>query len=458
MRAAAADTELAQEARLLEAASPNARALLASSLVSLIIIAGCTPAQTKGEGEGGGTKDREIASLKAQLDEQTRARGSAEAQLEDSRRENVRVGRELQATRETADASHKEARAAEEMLLAQGNRFKKVEEGLRKTIADLTNPNDTAPVGSIMVADSPEPRGNSLARLKPLDQDAPVALVEGQEPVSRREFMEWLFYNFVHERLDQYLNYVLVHREAKKLGVVVTDDEVERAATEHLIAISKEAGGDGPLNKKLVENGLTQENILDVLRVNARTTATISKLCFAWRKTPDGKKHMDEKLRDVYLQQYGPKASVRHLYIPMRPGSPEEEWKGVTDLARGFTKQLEAGEDPKKITANAEKDFKRQVIYDARPFTKLTAARFPEIDKAVFEGETGKYQEPVRSALGVSVLYVDNRTAAVASFEEKRAQLELDLVKPDTLSPGEEQQLYADLRAKAKIEKKVDFK
>jgi hypothetical protein len=402
--------------------------------------------------------DAEVRDLKAQLDESAKARRDAEARVEDVKRELERKQKELAASRETTVAAQNEARLSLQMIQAQRDRYEKRLEAIYSATSSnsKTAPADGQEAAVSSSSASGPMTGSSIARIEPIDPDQPVALVDG-EPVSRRELMEWLYANEALSQLDTYLNFVLVHREAKRLGVEVTKDEAENAALEQLALASKQAGGDDALDKMLAEKNLNRESLLDVLRANARSTALVTRLCRYRRETKEGKERLEAKAREVFETSFGEKVEARHLFIQVAPGTSDEEWSGILDLAKKTRAQLAAGEDWATVAKNLQMN-KHRAVFKREFYSKGQIMGVAELEKTLFGGGVAdkELSEPIRWKGGVSILLVENRIPSKVTFEEKRDLLMKDLDKPE-IQPEEPELLYQELRAKAKIEKKLEL-
>jgi hypothetical protein len=429
-----------------------------------LVLAGCGSTPKPDSGAGGKTSPDEVKSAHAERDEALRQKKAAEDSSLDLRRELERVKRELDASRETASKSEAEARLSQDMLVQQKKLYdqRMAEVLAQRPRSDGGTPEATAPVDTRAPVATPagEKIPSTAARFHPIDLGVSVATVDG-EPVSRREFVEALYYNYANTYLDTYLSFVLVHREARRVGISVSDAEAERDALEGLARVVAEAGGDGALDEKLEQMGITREALLSVLRANGRTTATMKKLCLYERGTPEGKARLEKKVRESYDRTFGEKADARHLFIPLKPETTEEAWQDVLNVAKELKKQLETGADWAAVAKQAREKLKLQVRTERQVYSRASFTAYSELDRAaleraVFEGKEGEVSDPVRWKGGVSLIRVERHIPPEATFEEKKALIAEDLTKAE-ITPDEPEALIHELREKAKIEKHLEL-
>src|SRR5581483_6815734 len=142
---------------------------------------------------------------------------------------------------------------------------------------------------------------------------------------------------------DNYLDWVVLHKEGQRLGLTVTDDEAEKDAMENLAKVVREKGGEDKFNESLEQAGISQDAVLWVLRAQGRNTVMARRVCVAERETPEGRARFAVKVREAYERGFGEKVDARHFFIPVKAGTPEEgpgSWADVVNLAKDLRNQL----------------------------------------------------------------------------------------------------------------------
>jgi foldase protein PrsA len=380
--------------------------------------------------------------------EERTKRVAVEAKLEDAVRERDRLKRELEASRETASANDTAARAAQQLLLDQQKRIKELQ--LRAGTADQPG---TPPVARTNDA---APTLSSLARRRPIDLRSTIALVDG-EPVSRLELVEALYRTYAAQYWPSYVSVVVVEREAKRLGIDVTELECDQLAEQKLAELSAQQGGDDKFAAQLEKQGFTMAEARAVYRAQTRTALLIERLVRYERGTPAGKDAFEKRVRDSYEKTFGEKVQARHIYVKVMPGSPEEEWKLAEKRATALHSRLKAGEEFEKL-ARAESDDQASKSRggDLGLFGKSQFAQLPELNKLLFEMPVGFVSGPIRSAAGFHIVQITKKEPAEKRFDDVREKIAKG-IETEGVTQEENDALLNRLKSTAKIEKKLEF-
>ncbi|HZU96096.1 MAG TPA: peptidylprolyl isomerase [Planctomycetota bacterium] len=428
-------------------------------IISSCFLAACSSTPPEKNEPRKPDNDEEVRKARLETEEAVRNRKEAEAKLEDTVRELERARKELAASRDTTSATATEARLSQDLLMSQRKAYEQkiafyknllAQQGTRQVVggaapqAPAAAPDDAA-VSSAAPA-QPEKKGG-------IDLDVPVAFVDG-DAITRREFAEWLLVSEAGERLDKFIDFYLVRREAKRQAIDSNEQEEESFVLTNLAKVTAQAGGEKELDKKLAQAGTSRDALLDSLRFNARSCVLVTKLCLLERNTKEGKARREELARQAYEKQFGEHVEASMLFLKVAPDTPEDEVKQALELARKEREQLVVGEDWKKVAAQS-KAYPAQT--DRGIYSHAELAQFPELERAIFTGTPGEVGEPVRWKFGISIVRVERKIPAQSKFEDVKVAILADIEKPEP-TKEEQEALYSRLRKTAKIEKRIDPK
>jgi foldase protein PrsA len=388
--------------------------------------------------------------------EERTKRLAAEARAEASQRELDRLKRELEASRETARANDQTSRVATQLLKDQNERIHGLE-------MDLAAARGTAPVGTeVPAAASKEkaaqpsvPIPPALARHHALDLDKPVAFVDG-DPISRREFVEALYRTYGNDYLNTFVNLVLIERESRRLAIDVTPPEEDLFIDTQLAEIVKKAGGDEAFQKKVEAQGLSVAGVRSALKVHARAELLIEKLAHFSRGTPEGKEAFEKRVRQEYDKLYGEKVQARHIFVKGEATASRRDLELAEQRVRALHKRIVDGEDFERVAKEASDDVQSKSRGgDLGLFGRSQFEALPELNKVFFEMPIGEVSSPVRTEVGFHIVQVVKHVPAEKTFDASRAGIAANL-EAEGLTGEENNALIARLRAKAKIERKME--
>jgi parvulin-like peptidyl-prolyl isomerase len=428
--------------------APEAHLPRRESILIIALAIGCASSPPPQQQGPTSKKDPELEQARRDAEDAKRGRVEAEAKLEDSRREGERVKRELQASRETATATDGEARISQELLLKQ-KKYYEAKLALYKDLLGGKVPDDAA-IASATATDA------APARKPTIDPDAPVAIVDG-EPVARRELMEWLFLTQAPASIDTFLDAYLAQREARRLGIAVTDAEAEAFALTKLALIEQNAGGREKLDQELAKSNMTRDMLGDVLRANAKERALIEKLCLQDRTTKDYERRLETRAKQVYEKQYGERVDVMHLLMRLPADATEDVVQSALEAARKRREQLVQGEDWQKVAKDMTAGSGLPAQAQEKTYSRGDLAGAPEVEKLFFDTPEGEISPPTRLKGGIGIVKVVRRLPPQRTFDEVKEQLVGELKKPE-VEEEELKALSARLREHAKIEKKLELK
>ncbi len=423
------------------------------SLVFIALLAGCASSSSSASPPAARAEDAEVKRAKLEAEEASRGRREAEARLEDSQREVDRLRKELAASRETKDATASEARLSQDLLVKQAKTYEAKIAFYKNLLAQSGTkaPDDAAIAPTASPAPGAEP-GRATFEL-----DAPVAVVDG-ETFTRRDLVEFLYFSQGPSALDPFIDTVLAEREAKRLGIEVTDEEIKVRALKNLSQLVKQYGGEAKLDEKLAASGLTRELLVDMLRVNERRAVHLEKLCLLDRAGKEHKDRQELKARQSYELAFGEKVFAKHFFIAVPEGVSDEEVKGAMKSAEKARARLVEGETWNKVAQDMGSTTRYQVHADSKEYSHAYFTQWPDLDALFFKTPDGEVSAPLRTKLGISIVQIEKRTKASATWEEKRAKIHEDLAAKQEVTEDELRAVTARLRSKAKIEKKLELK
>lgn len=419
----------------------------ASYLIIICALAGCSngpaPAPTPS------ADDQARRQHEAEIAEERTKRLAAEGRAEAAERERDRVKRELDFSRETSKANDNTSRVATKLLMEQAEKIRKLE-----TENAALRGGAPAPVGSATPAQPSVPIPSQFAR-RGLDLDRPVAVIDG-EPVSTRDFVEALYRTYGLSYLTTFENLVLVEREARRLVIDVSPAEEDLFVDSQLAGIARDNGGDEAFQKKVESQGMTIADVRGVLKANARHSLLIEKLARHARVTPEGKEAFEKRVRAEYEKHFGEKVQARDIYVRVEPTAPAKEWELAEKRARALHKRLVDGEDFERVAKeSSDEPRSKSRGGDLGTFGRSQYAQLPELNKVLFDMPVGEVSAPVKTEVGFHIVQVVKHVPAEKTFESAR-QFLADRLEAEGLTNEENDALIATLRARAKIEKKME--
>jgi parvulin-like peptidyl-prolyl isomerase len=133
-----------------------------------------------------------------------------------------------------------------------------------------------------------------------------VAVYNGQTPITREDFGEFLIARYGGEQIESFVNHRIIDKECRARGIVVTPEEIETALAEDL----KRMGG---VDLKVFEKevlGPYNKNILEWREDVIRPRLLLTKLC------RDGVRVTEEDLKQAFQAEYGEKLEGRMILWP----------------------------------------------------------------------------------------------------------------------------------------------
>ncbi len=203
-----------------------------------------------------------------------------------------------------------------------------------------------------------------------------VAKIDG-EKITRTQYLEFLYLCFAQSRLPDLIEYRMLEKEAKRLGVLPSQEEVEKEVKKEKDKMLRENfhGNKALMEKNLLSRGYTLEEMENWIRFDVRKRILQERIIKAQRKvTPEDIKR---KFEDIYGLD-GERVIVRHIQVLAAPFVEEELKKGKT-MDKINMKDIE-----KKCLEKARRMRKR---LEKEPFWKVCVEESDDPLARAFKGD-----------------------------------------------------------------------
>jgi len=244
-----------------------------------------------------------------------------------------------------------------------------------------------------------------------------VAIVNG-EKITRKELADELIATFGRAALDNLIMRKLVEQEARKRGITVSDEEVEKALDEEVkrgIEQYIKAYNLGDMEgfaRYVEERGGTVEEakrqFREKLRAGVRATVLADKILRQMVTVSP------EEVREEYEKRYGTQIIARQIVLPTRRDAEEvlEKLKAGADFA------LLAREYSIDVATRAKGG-------QMRPLTLNS-----ELGKAVADVPEGELSSIIKTGYGYHIIQVlERRESKGVPFEKVAPELKEEIVK-----------------------------
>lgn len=258
-------------------------------------------------------------------------------------------------------------------------------------------------------AATPAPTPTAVAE----DYARPVAYVNGNQPITRRDLGEFLMARGGADKIDLLINKIIIENEAKRLGITVTETEMEAAFLTDLEGLSDGGIKKGDFVNIVLPkyNKTLYEWMEDVIRPRLLLTKMIT-----------GKIQVSEE--DITIQferEFGEKREVQIIMWPK--GDDPKTLTAIWEKIRGDQKEFDS---VARQMANPSLAASAGRI---KPISKHTYAEDNVIEKTAFDLKVGevshilqtKQGHVVMKLLGVIPPVKDVDRAAVRARHVKQA-------------------------------------
>ena len=242
----------------------------------------------------------------------------------------------------------------------------------------------TAALAQPPATQPPAPTPTAVAE----DYGRPVAYINGNQPITRRDLGEFLMARGGADKIDLLINKIIIENEAKRLNITVTETEMEAAFLLDLEGLTDGGVKKGDFVNVVLPkyNKTLYEWMEDVIRPRLLLTKMIS----------GGIKVTDDEVQVQFEREYGEKRQVQIIMWPK-------------------------GDDPKAILATYEKIRGSQVEFDnaarqqanpalaaalgkIKPISRHMYAQDPIIEKVGFELTAGQLSQVLETSQGYVVM------------------------------------------------------
>jgi parvulin-like peptidyl-prolyl isomerase len=301
--------------------------------------------------------------------------------------------------------------------------------------------------GAILVLAAALPaRAGSDAPAAPTGDAAVIATVDGV-PITRGEYKEFLVRTYGESALEVMINEMLVRREAKKAGIVVTPQD-EKDWIEERLRDMEESGNPA-------YQGIDKDELRRQYAPHAGIGALIEKVV-KWRRTSS-----DEALKREYDLRFGERRRARHILFQVKqgpdgkpdPAALAAAKKRADETYADLKKGADFGEVAKKVS---EDPGSRPEGGELPEFAR--ADMVPEFADKAFSLKEGEISEPVLSQFGWHIIQVTKVIPPAKPLDDAtKAELRQEAAKRP-LDDQEVRRFLKDIRDAAKVEKAPDVR
>ncbi|MFW6065280.1 MAG: peptidylprolyl isomerase [Planctomycetota bacterium] len=288
----------------------------------------------------------------------------------------------------------------------------------------------------------PEPTPPTEATTRPeaetLPQSQVMARVNGK-PIYMDELTELLIHDHGLSLAQQLIANELVRQEARKQGVTITEDDVNRQEERMLERAFGEVEGKQQ-RQRLLRQFLNRRGISENLwRLIVRRQAMLDKLA------EQDLEISEDELRKAFGEQYGRKVVVRHIQTP----TLEEAQEIIEKLRQGadFAELAEAESTNPSADEGGLLPAIGKDTENVPPAIRSTALAMEEV---------GELSEPVQSGTAFHVLKLEREVPPEdVEFDDVRDELETELRERARSQAG--QQLFHQMMLEARQDDTIEF-
>lgn len=250
---------------------------------------------------------------------------------------------------------------------------------------------------------------------------------------------------FYSEALDQIIAGILLHEEAKALGIAASDEELDaeiakaKAAYDSEEAFLRGLAQQGVSQTSLRTDLARQTSIQKIIHVVVRPTVTVTE--------EEARAFYDQNLERMELPQ---RVRVRHLMAGKQPGATTAEKVTAQAQAETWLEQLEQGADFATLAKESGDEGTRETGGELPWLTR--GQTLPEFDSVAFGLEPGERSEIVETDQGFHIIEsLERMSAHTATFESVRESIESAIAQESL--PAAVMRRVEQLRASADIER-----
>lgn len=311
-----------------------------------------------------------------------------------------------------------------------------------------------AVVLSPLSAQNADAQNDDAAKARTPTSTLPVGVlgrVDGQE-ITVEDYSRFLYVYFAQSKLHDLISRILTEREAARLGVSISAEDVENEVKERLEStrVGIYRGEQERMEEDLRRRGMTLEDYKARLQQAAAYELLRDACLLATRTVTDAE--VRRRFAEVYGED-GVRHELRHLMIAAPSDQKDAQ---AVETARGkaaeILKELRAGVDFVEMVRKHSED----------PFSQKNDGRIPayragsfgdDFHRAVIGlDDKNRISRVVRSNRGFHIVYLVRKL--VTSFDEKRSEVKEELEKRRPTA-GDRDAFLKTLRGRAKIETRL---
>ncbi len=281
----------------------------------------------------------------------------------------------------------------------------------------------------------------------------------GGKDITFQEYSQYLYSIYGRTKLNDLIDRILIEEEARRLGIAVTPEEVEKEVQAQIEKTLRGLyqGDQAKLEDNLKQRGMTLVDHREKLRQEAAYSLLRDAAIIKVRAVSEA--DLKQQFEKVYGEG-GVRLELRHLFIATRDAKAGTGNTG--NAGANLPSDQEAREKAEKILKELRggADFIQMVkTYSDDLLTKRNDGRIPvyyknyygeEFHQAVMGlTEENRLSGVVRSPRGYHIVYLVRREKT--RFEDKKAEI-LEFLKTQPPTTRERQEFLKGRRAQAKIE------
>jgi len=226
------------------------------------------------------------------------------------------------------------------------------------------------------------------------------------------------------EILSRIIDEKVIVQEARTRGISASYDEVEDAVQKHVASIRQQMGGDAAYERELAKEGLTEAELLERYREEARRellyTRLIQREIYSKIEiTPaEAEKYFEEHKSE--LPPKGGRVELAHVFIALRP-DPDAVNTAQAKL-KEIERRMNAGDEFAAIARDLSDDLSNKEKGGDIGWLDPSDLD-PRLQETVKALPVGEVSEPLQTAQGIELLRVAGRDSSRVHLEHIRVNL-----------------------------------
>lgn len=245
--------------------------------------------------------------------------------------------------------------------------------------------------------------------VKPVQDPSKMAAVAyvNSDKITKDQLYATMLDNGGKQTLDNMIDELVVNQAAKKAGITVTDQDVQK----ELDAIKKQTGSEEMFQQTLQQYGMTEDKLKEQLHMQAALKKLLA----------DQLSVTDDAIKSYYDQNKGQYATPEQVQLSQIVVKTKEEAAAVVSQLKGGADFATVAKD--KSTDTATKDKGGALDY----VSKGTLDK--AVETAAFALKNGDISDPVQAENGSFYVLkaTGHKAAATPTLEEKKEDIKTEL-------------------------------